>query len=34
MNNKITKYIKEPKRIVLYLMNKGIFKYLPNVKSI
>lgn len=32
MNNKVTKYIKEPKKIVLYFMNKGIFKYLPDEK--
>ena len=32
MNNKVTKYIKEPKKIILYFMNKGIFKYLPDKK--
>ena len=30
--SKVTKYIKEPKKIVLYFMNKGIFKYLPDEK--
>ena len=30
----IIKYIKEPKKIILYLMNKGVFKYLPDKKYI
>ena len=32
MINKVAKYIIDPKKIVLYLMNKGIFKHLPDKK--